>query len=135
MTDGICAGTMFIEDGTVTPKPLDYSKERHSPDWSAITKAAGIELGRDLDSAGWTFFYMAGEVRANGFGFNASSRVDHALTRVIEAVTREHCNCLEITQVSFRSFLGVPYTNLAARSRHIQKSRTFEQISVMPISA
>lgn len=125
---------MFIEDGTLTPKALHYAGERYSAGWSAITKAAGTELGKDLDSAGWTFFYMAGEVRANGFGFNAKSRVDRALARVIDTVSREHCNCLEITQVSLRSFLGVPYTSLAARSRHIQMSRTFEQISVMPIS-
>ncbi len=33
-----------------------------------------------------------------------------------------NCNCVEITEVSAKSFLGTPYVNVSAHSRHIQES-------------
>jgi len=72
---------------------------------------------------------MAGGIRASGFGFNRQSRTDRAVARVIAAVKRENCNCLEIGEVRQRSFLGLPYTSVAAHARHIQQSRSFPKSS------
>jgi hypothetical protein len=71
---------------------------------------------------------MAGGVRVNGFGFNVESRTRRALAKVIGIVNQENCNCLEITEVRQRSFLGTHFTSLAGRARHIQKSRSFEEV-------
>ena len=70
---------------------------------------------------------MAGEVHANGFGFNAESRMDRALAHVLNTISLEYCNCLEITDVKLRSILGIPYTRLGARARHIQESPSFQK--------
>jgi hypothetical protein len=56
---------------------------------------------------------MAGEIRRSGFGFHEQSRTDRAVAHLIDAVKRQNCNCLEITQIRRRSFLGLPYTSLA----------------------
>jgi hypothetical protein len=134
MTDRVRVGTMLIEDGTHTPESLIVGTERYSAGWSSITKTTSPELGKQLESAGWTFFYMAGEIRTWGFGFNDQSRTDRALAHVINAVKSQNCNCLEITQVRRRSFLGLPYTSLVAHARHIQRSRSFQDLSKIPAS-
>jgi hypothetical protein len=129
MTDTIRVGTMLIADGTHTPKSLVVPTERYSAGWSSIIDFTSAELDRLLESAGWTFFYMAGEIRVSGFGFNDRSRTDRAVAHMIDAVKRQHCNCVEITQVRRGSFLGLRYTNLVAHARHIQRDRTFHDLS------
>lgn len=126
------AGMMFIEDGTLTPESLVIDTERYSAGWSSI-KCTGAELGKQIEKAGWTFFYMAGEIHTSGFGFNDQSRTDRAVAHVIDAVQREGCNCVEITQMRQRSFLGLRYTSLVAHARHIQRGR-IQYPSKMPAS-
>lgn len=134
MTDRIRVGTMLIKDGTHTPESLGVETERYSAGWSSICKSTSAQLSRELESAGWTFFYMAGEIRTTGFGFNDQSRTGRAMAHVVDAAKREHCNCLEITQVRRGSFLGLSYTSLVAHARHIQKSRWFQDSPEMPAS-
>jgi len=135
MRDNICVGTMLIEDGTHTPESLVLDTEGYSAGWSSLIKSTSAQLGKELESAGWTFFYMAGEIRTSGFGFNGQSRTDRAMACVIDAVKRQNCNCLEITQMRQRSFLGFSYTCLVAHARHIQRSRSFQYPSHLPASA
>jgi hypothetical protein len=123
MTDRIRAGAMRIEDGTVTPKSLAFDTEQYSADRSPIVKPSAAQLDRELQSAEWTFFYMAGTIHVSGFGLNDRSRTDRAVAHAIKAVKLESCNCLGITQVRRGSFLGLPYTSLIAHARHIQKNR------------
>src|ERR1700760_3220119 len=125
MIDRIRLGTMLIADGTLTPESLVVGTEPYSAGWSSTTKFTSAELGRALERAGWTFFYMANEVRTTGFGFNNQSRTARAVAHAINAVRRENCNCLEITQMRRRSFMGLSYTSLVAHARHIQKSQRF----------
>src|SRR5437763_6526589 len=102
MTDRIRVGTMLIEDGTHTPESLVVGTERYSAGWSSIIKSTSAQLGKEIENAGWTFFYMAGEIRTSGFGFDDQSRTDRAAAHLIHTVEREKCNCLEITQVRGR---------------------------------
>jgi hypothetical protein len=101
--------------------------------WSFIINFTSAQLGRAFENAGWTFFYMAGELRTSGFGFNEKSRTYRAVTRLIDVVKRHHCNCLEIDEIRLRSFLGLPYTSVVAHARHIQRSRTFYGSSGMSV--
>jgi len=132
MRQAIQLGTMLIADGTRTPKSVLLGTERYSPGWSSITESTSSQLDRELEKAGWTFFYMAGEIRASGCGFDVQSRKGRAVDRLIDAVKHESCNCLEITEVKQRSFLGLPYTTLVAHARHIQKSHSFYDLSDLP---
>jgi hypothetical protein len=131
MTNKIRAGTMLIADGTHTPELLVIDTESYSVGWSSIMGSTSAQLGKNIESAGWTFFYMAGEIRTSGFGLSDQSRTARAVAHVIRAVRRENCNCLEITQMRRRSFLGLSYTSVVAHARHIQKSRSFHDPSNM----
>jgi hypothetical protein len=132
MTNKIRAGTMLIADGTHIPELLVIDTESYSGGWSSIMGSTSAQLGKNIENAGWTFFYMAGEIRTSGFGFSDQSRTARALAHVIRAVRRENCNCLEITQMRRRSFLGLSYTSVVAHARHIQRSRSFHDPSNMP---
>jgi hypothetical protein len=129
MTENIRVGTMLLEDGTLIPKSMIVATESYSAGWSSIFQSSSAQLGKELESAGWTFFYLAGEIRTTGFGFDDRSRTDRAVSQLIDAVKRQHCNCLEITEIRRRSFLWLAYTSLVAHARHIQRSRSFHELS------
>jgi len=135
MTNRVQVGTMLIEDGTHTPESLLVATHASSKGWSSITGYSSAQLGRAIESAGWTFFYMAGEIQARGFGLDEQSRIDHAVAHLINAVKLQGCNCLEITEIRQRSFLGLSFISLTAHARHIKKSRAFHDPSAMPTSA
>ncbi len=123
MTDKIRVGTMLLEDSTGMPESVVLDIEPYSMGWSLIVKATAAQLGKDLEGAGWTFFYMAGAIHVSGFGLRDQSRTDRAMAHMIDAVKRQNCNCLEITRVRRKSFLGLPYTSVVAHARQVQRSR------------
>jgi len=135
MADRIQVGTMLIENGTRMPESLVVSTDPYSKRWSSILRSTSAQLSKEIESAGWTFFYMAEAIQSRGFGFNDQSRMDRAVAHLIKAVELQHCNCLEVTELRRRSFLGVSFTNLTAHPRHIQKSRAFYDASDQTTSA
>src|SRR5690242_706126 len=72
MTDRIGVGTMLIRDGTQMPATLVVGTQQYSAGWSSIMGSTSTELGKEIEKAGWTFFYMAGEIRTSGFWLQRS---------------------------------------------------------------
>ena len=125
MTDAIEAGTVLIEDGALMPESLRLESEPGSSGWTSFKNLDRYELARKINKAGWVFFYMAGEIKATVFGFDRRKMARTALKRIITKVESQKCNSLEITQVTSRSFLKVPYVSVSAHSRHIQEGLVF----------
>ena len=48
-----------------------------------------------------------------------------AVKRIIIAVKKQRCNCLQVESAEMHSFLGIPYVVLSARPRHVQKGMVF----------
>jgi len=122
-------GTILIEQGTPMPHSMNVGTESYDLGWSAVTNLTRSELGRQLEGAGWTFFYMAGEVKTTGFGFDEQSRIRRAIAQIIKSVQGQTFNCLEITHITRKSFLGVPRIKVRAHGRHIQVSPLFHRTS------
>jgi len=118
-------GSILIENGAVVPSSLLLDRTPYWKDWASVTNLNRSELGKEIHKAGWTCFYMAGEITATVCGFDQPRMVRTAVHRVIEQVQGQGCNCLEITQVRMKSFLGVPYVTVSAHSRHIQEAIAF----------
>ena len=97
------------------------------PGLQVITNRSFPEFEKELATVGWTFFYMAGEIRTIALGFDKQKMIDAALRRLIANVRLQKCNCLEIDKVAAHSFLGLPYVSVSAHSRHIQKGSIFGQ--------
>ena len=125
MTDAIKTGSILVEKGALMPESLRLEGRPYSSDWTAISSHDLDALGTAVNRAGWTFFFMAGEIKITAFGFDKEKAVRRAVKRVITNVESHHCNCVEIADVSLKSFLGMPYVNVSAHSRHIQKSSAF----------
>ena len=122
MADMITAGTILIADGTLMPDPLQFGSESYSDGWRAVKNLDGYGLDRKIREAGWTFFYMAGEIQASVFGFDREKALRRAVNRLLANLKAEKFNSLEITRVAEKRFLGLPYVTVSAHSRHIQES-------------
>src|SRR5579872_167404 len=91
-------------------------------EWSVVTVPDAFALERTIHAAGWNFFFMATEVKTMFFGFLGEERIQGALKRILAKVKLQHFNCLEVTEITARRFLGVPYVTVSAHSRHMQQS-------------
>ena len=124
MTDTITAGSILVEEGTHLPKSLLLQSESSSNGWAAV-KDVRATFEKAIQQAGWTFFFMAGEIKTTVFGFDRQKAMRAALKRLIAEVKSQHCNSIEITRVVGKSFLSVPYVSVSAHARHLQKGRLF----------
>ena len=125
MTDAIKMGTMLIESGASLPECILLEGKPYLSGWTLVSSHGLDQLGTAVNQAGWTFFFMAGEIKITAFGLDKEQAVRRAVKRVITNVESHKCNCVEITEVSAKSFLGMPYVNVIAHSRHIQESSAF----------
>jgi hypothetical protein len=124
MTDTLTAGSILIEKHTHLPEAMRLQSEPDSSGWVPLNGTRPT-FEKEVQEAGWTFFFMAGEIRATAFGFDRQKMVRTALQRLMTNVKSHHCNSIEITQVTAKSFLKVPYVTLSAHARHLQKGSTF----------
>jgi hypothetical protein len=122
--DTIRAGSIWVEDGTRLPASLLLQSESNSIGWTAV-KDDRLTFEKAIQETGWTLFFMAGEIKATVFGSDRQKGLRLALKRLVGTVTSEHCNSIEITRIAVKSFLGVPYVNVFAHARHVQKGVIF----------
>jgi hypothetical protein len=97
---------------------------RDSSGWAALDGARPA-FEKEIQEAGWTFFFMAGEIKATAFGFDKEKTRRTALKRLLANVKSHDCNAIEIARVEDKTFLGMPYVSVSAHARHLQKGLTF----------
>ena len=122
MADKINAGTILIKEGTLLPEGLQLESDPYLNGWRLVKSLGSSGIDRQLSEAGWTFFYMAGEVDAMAFGSKSEKTTQRAVQKVIAKIKSDTFNCVEISQVAAKGFLGLPYVTVAAHPRHIQVS-------------
>lgn len=122
MTSTLKVGTILIEERPLITKFLGLESEPCSGNWSVIHGFDGFALDRKIHAAGWNFFFMAAEVKVTIFGALGTTKIQNALERILTKVRSQNFNCLELTGIVAKRFLGVPYTTVSAHSRHIQPS-------------
>ena len=68
----ITTGTLLVEKGTPVPEFFRVGSQLFPNDWVPVTTTQNChDLETELATAGWTFLYMAGKMRATAFGFDA----------------------------------------------------------------
>jgi hypothetical protein len=122
MTANVQVGTILIEDRPLIARVLGLESKPYSGNWSVVKALDSFALDRKIHAAGWTFFFMAAEVKAMFFGALAAEKIQNALGRILGKMRSQNFNCLEVTGIVAKRFLGVPYTTVSAHSRHIQQS-------------
>lgn len=124
MTDAIIAGSILVEEGTYLPDSLLLQSEAPSNGWAQI-KDVLAAFENSIHKAGWTFFFMAGEMKATVFGFDRQKILSAAVKQLTTKATAQHCNSIEVTRVTRKSFLKMPYVSVTAHTRHLQRGLAF----------
>jgi hypothetical protein len=122
MAQTIEIGTLLVKAGTLLPESLQSESDPYLKGWRLVKNLSSSGMDRKLCEAGWTFFYMAGEVNAIVFGSDSEKTMRRAVKKVIANMKSDRFNCLEISQVAAKGFLGLPYVTVSAHPRHIQES-------------
>jgi hypothetical protein len=114
--------TILIRQGTLLPAGLTAASEAFLPGWRVVSDIDAHGLGRKLAQAHWNFFYMVGETKAIAWGSEGQETERRAARRILAKLKQNDFNCLEITKVIAKRFLGIPFLSVAANVRHIQES-------------
>jgi len=122
MTTTVQVGTILIEGRPIMVKALGLQSVPYSANWGVLTALDGLATNHKIQAAGWNFFFMAAEVKVMFFGALGAKSIQKALERMLAKVKPLNFNCLEVTGIAAKRFLGVPYTVVSAHSRHIQQS-------------
>jgi hypothetical protein len=128
MTPQVQVGTILIEDRPLMTRTLDIESEPYGGNWSRVRSLDGFELDHKIHAAGWSFFFMAGELKARFLGAVSEKNVRRALMRILARMRGQNFNCLEVTGISAEHFVGVPYTIVSAHWRHIQQGCRLEDV-------
>jgi hypothetical protein len=122
MADEIKTGIVLLREGALLPEALEIESEPFAPGWRLVKDLDGYALDRKIDEAGWTFFFLAGEIGTIAFGAHEQSMVRRAIKRILANPRSKQFNSLEITRVALKRFLGLPYMSVGAHSRHVQEA-------------
>ena len=125
MAHEIRTGTILVKENAVLPKGLQFESEPCVPGWRLVRDFDGYGLDREIRKKGWTFFCLAGEIKATVFGMDEQSMVRRAIERILANPKSEKFNSLEIARVASvgsERFPLVHYVTVSAQSRHIQES-------------
>jgi hypothetical protein len=115
------SGTILIRENTLLPAGLAIESEVFLAGWRVVKNLDGSALAQNIEGANWNFFYLAGEIRATALGRDRSGTFRKAVKRVL-AKQEEQFNSVEITRVVSKRFLGIPFMNVVAHTRHIQQA-------------
>src|SRR6184192_2700715 len=97
-------GTVFIREDTRLPATLAIKSEAFLPGWRVIKNLDRQALTREVESANWNFFYLAGETKAIVLGRDRLGTVRRAVKCVLAKQEGRKFNSLEITKVVSKRF-------------------------------
>jgi hypothetical protein len=121
MPSTVQVGTILMKQWPGMAQLFQLETEPCLENWSLIRTLDGISLDGKIRAAGWSFFFMAAEVKVMFFGVPGPAKIQNALQRILAKVKRQHFNGLEVTEIATSHFLGVPYVTVSAHSRHMQQ--------------
>ena len=115
-----------VEVGTILmsrwPQLFGLEGESYSGNWSVVKVLDGFALDRKIRVAGWNLFFVAAEVKSMFIGAPGAKKIRRALNSILDKVSPQHFNGLQVTAIVAKHFLGVPYTVVSAHSRHVQQN-------------
>lgn len=114
MTARVQVGSILIEDRPGITGTLGIESEPYGGNWSVVRSLNGFDLDRKIRAHGWNVFFVAGEVRTTVFGAVGARTTRKALQRILARTSDKSFNCLEVTGIAAKRFVGVPYTSISA---------------------
>ena len=134
MTSTVEVGTILIADRPQITQLLALEIEPFAGGWGVVREINGAVLDRQIHAAGWNFFFMAAEIKATFLGSPGSATIRNAVRRILGKARPQGFNCLEVTGIVARRFLGMRYTSVSAHSRHIQQNCYLDEASIRRVA-
>jgi len=122
MPPSIQVGSILMNQWPLMEQLSGLESEACSGNWKLLKALDGIALDHKIHAAGWNFFFMATEVKVMFFGVLGPKKILNALYRILGKVKGQDFNCLEVTGIVAKRFLGVSYAIVSAHSRHLQQT-------------
>lgn len=126
MSQPVHVGTILVEDLPLITQTMQLETEPFSENWRMVKYCDSFALDRKIRAAGWNFFFMAARVQVMFMGPIRSSKLKNALIEILKKTKQENFNGLEVTEITTKHFLGIPYTVVSAHSCHIQRGNGLE---------
>lgn len=120
MPNQIQAGTMILHQSAMLDT-LDVESEPYLRNWRSLGILDSSELDHTVRAKGWNLFFMADEIRAVVPAWGGHNTLRRGVKRLLAQTRLQHLNCLEVTHILRKYFLGIPYLSIAAHSRHLQE--------------
>ena len=124
----IQAGTMIVFQ-SANLQPLALNSEPYFRNWRSLGIAESLGLDRLVRAKGLNFFFLVGEIRAFVPAWGGHNTLRRGVKRLLAQIQLLHFNCLEVTDVRRKYFLGVPYLSISANPRHIQQGCQIQSIA------
>lgn len=114
MENEIRTGTILIEDDALLPETLRSQTRPYSRVWRLVHGMDRDSLGRQIEQAGWTFFYTEGAITATAIGLDSEKTLHRTIGRVIAKLKWDKFNCLEVTRVVEKRMFGFSKVTVVA---------------------
>jgi hypothetical protein len=120
MPNQIQTGTIMVQQ-VPSLQSLGIESEPYSGSWNSLGTLQGSGLGGKIRPDGWKLFFLAGELRAVVPAWGGQKTLGRGVRRLLAQTRSQHFNCMELTHILRKRFLGIPYVSITAHRRHIQK--------------
>ena len=128
MPNHIQTGTIMVQP-TESLRLLGIESEPYCENWESLGIRESSGLDRKLRDSGWKLFYMADELKTAVPAWGGQKTLRRGLKRLLSQTRLQHFNCLELTHLLRKRFLGIPYVSIAAHSRHIQQGSQIQSMA------
>jgi hypothetical protein len=122
-------GAVLIQTGTRLPQSFQLKTAKYSEGWNLVENLNGSTLDGKLRGNNWNFIHVSGKLEASARGSWNMLTVRKATLKLLAKAKRTQLNCLEITEISKKRFLGMCYIEITGHSRHAQESFQLETLS------
>jgi hypothetical protein len=121
MLDHVKNGTLIVAEGVLLPPSCNVSGKPFSQGWRVVTNLEGRGLDRRFSDIGWTVFQKAAPATVSVLGFGENQTLRKAFRKIVRGSGGLKFNCVEITRVMQKTFMGLAYVRMSARVRNIQE--------------
>lgn len=127
MPNEIQSGTIMVQQSAI-PGSLAVESESYCRDWRSLGIVESSSLKQTAQVAGLHVFFMAGELRAIVPAWGGQNSLRRGVRRLLAQTQLQQFNCLELSRISRKYFLGIPYVSIAAHPRHIQQGCQMQSV-------
>ena len=120
-------GSKLVEQGATMPRVVELNSFTLFDCWRVMGSTSRGAFYDQVNGSGWNLFYIAGHLDTLSIGLNREDALRRGVRRLAARVRAESFNCMEVTEIKTRHFLGIPYLFISADILHIQRGFILDQ--------